>query len=116
MAIGVYFALSGLTGDKYDECIRRLKKAGAAHPTGRSYHSAFGPTDKLSVFDVWSSQASFERFGRTLMPILQELGVDPGKPEIMPIYNVIKPPAAKAKPKKRAPARAAATKRGGKRR
>ena len=114
MAIGIYFALSGMTADKYNDCIKRLKKAGAGHPTGRTYHASFGAADKLMVFDVWSSQASFDRFGRTLMPILQELGVEPGKPEVMPIHNVIKPP--KAAPKKRAPARRAGAKRGGKKR
>jgi hypothetical protein len=41
------------------------------------------------VFDVWDSQESFDRFGQTLMPILEELGVDVGKPEVMPIHNVI---------------------------
>ena len=30
------------------------------------------------VFDVWTSQEAFDRFAKTLMPILQQLGVDPG--------------------------------------
>jgi hypothetical protein len=41
------------------------------------------------VFDVWDSQQSFERFGETLMPIMKEIGVDPGQPQIMPIHNVV---------------------------
>jgi hypothetical protein len=114
MALGFYFGQSGLDVDKYNECIKRLKKAGAAHPTGRSYHSAFGPPDKLMIFDVWTSQAAFDKFGKTLMPILKELGAEPAPPTVMQIHNVIKPPAARAK--KRAPAKRAAMKRGGKRR
>jgi len=31
---------------------------------------------------VWDSQASFEAFGQHLMPILAELGIDPGEPRI----------------------------------
>jgi hypothetical protein len=45
------------------------------------------------VFDVWTSQAAFDKFGKTLMPILQQLGIDPGKPTVMPVHKVIVPPA-----------------------
>jgi len=114
MAIGVYVALSGMSTDKYRECTERLKQAGAAHPPGRSYHAAFGPPDKLAVFDVWSSQAAFDKFGQTLMPILQELGVDAGQLSVLEIHKVVKPPVArksksktKAKKKKAAPAKRA---------
>jgi hypothetical protein len=41
----------------------------------------------MMVFDVWDSQAEFDAFGATLMPILQEIGVDPGQPDVMPIHN-----------------------------
>jgi hypothetical protein len=41
------------------------------------------------VFDVWESMEAFERFGATLQPILQEIGVDPGAPEITPVHNVL---------------------------
>jgi hypothetical protein len=106
MAIGVYVALSGMSTDKYNECTKRLKQAGAAHPPGRSYHAAFGPSDKLAVFDVWSSQAAFDKFGKTLMPILQELGVDAGQLSVLEIHKVVRPPAArKSKKKKRAAVR-----------
>jgi hypothetical protein len=106
MAIGIYVALSGMSTEKYNECTKQLKQAGAAHPPGRSYHAAFGPPDKLAVFDVWSSQAAFDKFGKTLIPILQGLGLDPGQPSVLEIHKVIKPPVArKSKKKKRTAAR-----------
>ena len=104
MAIGIYFSGNGMSAAKYDECIKLLKKAGAGHPSGRSYHSAFGPKDNLMVFDVWSSQAAFDKFGKTLMPILQQLGINPGTPAVMPVHKVIVPPAKVAAPKKQAKA------------
>ena len=110
MAIGIYFSPAALQAEKYDECIRLLKKAGAGNPAGRSYHAAFGTKDKLMVFEVWTSQAAFDRFGKTLMPILQQLGVDPGQPMVMPIHKVIVP-AAKASPRKQAKATARRQKR-----
>jgi hypothetical protein len=32
---------------------------------------------------------SFDDFGQTLMPILNDVGVDPGEPSVAEIYNVI---------------------------
>ena len=102
MAIGVYFSPAAMSAAKYDECIKLLKKAGAGNPPGRSYHASFGQDDHLMVFDVWSSQAAFDKFGKTLMPILQQIGLDPGTPTVMPMHKVIVP-MAKA-PRKRAKA------------
>ena len=78
MALGLYFTpTTPMTAQKYDDCINRLKKAGAAHPAGRLYHAAFESSDGLTVFDVWTSQAAFDAFGQTLMPIMQEIGGSP---------------------------------------
>jgi len=96
MAIGIYFAPPSMSAALYGECVKRLQRAGAGHPTGRSFHASFGPPDKLMVFDVWTSQAAFDKFGKTLMPIMQELGIDPGQPQVMPINRVIVPPAKAA--------------------
>ena len=104
MAIGIYFAPAAMAAEKYGECIKLLRKAGAGNPSGRSYHASFGPKDKLMVFDVWTSQAAFDKFGKTLMPILQQIGVDPGQPSIMPVHKVIVPAAKGASPRKRAKA------------
>lgn len=89
MALGLYFMPSGFTKDKYDEAIRKLDDAGAGSPEGRSYHVAMESDGMIQVFDIWESQAEFERFGQTLLPILSELGVDPGQPSVATIHNVI---------------------------
>ena len=89
MAIGVYFHPAAMTAAQYDEAIRRLEAAGAGSPAGRVHHSCIGSDGSLMVYDVWESQESFEAFGATLMPILAEIGLDVGTPDIMPIHNVI---------------------------
>jgi len=110
MAIGIYFSPPAMSAAQYDECIKRLKKAGAGNPAGRSYHATFGPKDKLMVFDVWTSQKAFDRFGKTLMPIMQEMGLDAGQPMVMEMHKVILPAPKAAsvkaarKPAKKAPA------------
>jgi hypothetical protein len=38
---------------------------------------------------VWDSMESFEKFGETLVPIMNELGADPGQPQVAEIHNII---------------------------
>jgi hypothetical protein len=112
MALGIYFSpKTPMSARLYNECIKRLQKAGAGHPPGRIYHTSFGSPDNLAVFDVWTSQAAFDAFGETLMPILAQIGLDPGPPAVMPIHNVIVPPAPKAAAKKTAAKKSAPKKR-----
>ncbi|MGH8972739.1 MAG: hypothetical protein ACRD0C_05985 [Acidimicrobiia bacterium] len=89
MAIGIYFHPESMTASQYDEVISKLEAAGAGRPAGRLHHSCFGPDEHLMVYDVWDSQESFEAFGQTLMPILQEQGIKIGAPDVMPIHNMI---------------------------
>jgi len=64
-------------------------KGSCGSPPGRSYHCAFPGEKGLHVFDVWDSQESFDKFGETLMPIMAELGADPGEPQVVQIHNII---------------------------
>jgi hypothetical protein len=89
MAIGMYFTPTGFTKDKYDAAIEKLQEAGVGSPAGRTYHVALETPDGIAVYDTWESQDQFDAFGATLLPILAELGVDPGQPVVMPAHNVI---------------------------
>jgi hypothetical protein len=89
MALGFYFTPSSFTPARYDDAIRRLEAAGAGAPAGRLYHVALEADGLIQVFDIWDSQESFEAFGKTLLPIMAELGADPGKPQVMPVHNTI---------------------------
>ena len=89
MAIAMYFNPPSMSAAQYDDVIKRLEAAGQGTPKGRTHHSAFGTPDQLMVFDVWNSQEEFDAFGETLMPVLAEVGVDPGQPVVMPVHNQI---------------------------
>jgi hypothetical protein len=89
MALSFYFPSKSFSAEQYDDAISRLEAAGAGSPPGRSYHCAFSAGPNVHVFDVWDSQEAFEKFGETLMPILGELGADPGEPMVAEIHNVI---------------------------
>jgi len=89
MSFVVRFTPKAMSTAKYDEIIRRLEAAGASAPKGRLFHVAFGDQNELRVSDVWDTRENFDAFGATLMPILQEVGVDPGAPEFIDVYNSI---------------------------
>jgi len=85
----MYFTPSSFTPAVYDDVIKRLEAAGAGAPAGRRYHVALETDGLIQVFDIWDSMESFEAFGATLVPIMTELGADPGEPQVAPVHNVI---------------------------
>jgi hypothetical protein len=91
MSILVRFApASAVTTEQYDETISRLESDGGDFPPdGLEYHCAFIADGILRVSEVWDSQEKFEAFGARLMPLLAEIGIDPGKPEILQVHNTI---------------------------
>ena len=88
MAVGIYFSAS-MSPAQYDKAVQKLGQAGASTPKGRTYHAAFLEGDKLAVFDVWDSKEEFEAFGRTLMPVLKEVGIESPEPQIAEIHDII---------------------------
>jgi hypothetical protein len=89
MAITVLFTPASMNASQYDEIIKQLENAGASTPQGRLYHICFGAATSLRIMDVWESQDALMAFGQTLMPILQQLGVDPGPPEISEVHHTL---------------------------
>jgi len=74
---------------KYNEAVKKVEQAGASAPAGRLYHVSFGDKDNIRVSEIWDSKESFEKYGLILRPILGELGIDPGQPEIVEVFNII---------------------------
>lgn len=89
MPLALYFAPGSFTPERYDQTIKRLEAAGAGAPAGRLYHCAFETDGLIQVVDIWESQESFEAFGATLVPIMTELGAEPGPPQVAPVRNII---------------------------
>jgi hypothetical protein len=90
MSILIRFAPASLTAEQYDESVRRLEGAGAWPPDGLDYHVCFGTDGNLRVSEIWDSQEQLDAFGERLMPVLSEVGIDPGEPEVMEIHNIVR--------------------------
>ena len=91
MAFALYFQPADFSTSDYDEAARQLEAAGAGwgQVPGRTFHCAMASADgQVSVFDVWESMEQFEKFGETLVPIMQGLGADPGEPMVLTVHNL----------------------------
>ena len=86
----VRFTPASVTTEQYDETIQRLEKSGDWLPEGLEFHVAFESGGKFRVSEIWDSQAQFDAFGKQLMPILEDVGIDPGAPEMVEIHNIIR--------------------------
>ena len=90
MSVLIRFAPASLTAAQYDESIRKLEESGDFPPDGLDYHVCFGTDGNLRVSEIWDSQEQLDAFGERLMPILSEVGIEPGQPELMEIHNIVK--------------------------
>ena len=84
-----FTAAPNVTTDQYDETIHRLEESGDWLPEGLEYHVAFESGGKFRVSEIWDSREQFDKFGERLMPILKEVGIESGQPELLEIHNVI---------------------------
>ena len=92
MSIVVRFAPSAPPPtSQYDETIRRLEGDGGEFPPdGLEYHIAFLVDGGIRVSEIWDSREKWEAFGERLMPILADVGIEPGEPEVFEVHNIIR--------------------------
>lgn len=95
MPVVAVFQSPSLTKERYEESVRKLTdgksrlESPADWPVEGLLSHVAGQTDNgFRVVDVWESEDAFRRFGETLMPVLEELGVE-GKPEIYPAHTYV---------------------------
>jgi hypothetical protein len=86
----IRFAPPSLTAEQYDNAVRRLNEEGVFPADGLDYEICFGSGDKHKVSQVWDSKEQLDAFGARLMPILAELGINPGEPEVVEVHNIIR--------------------------
>jgi hypothetical protein len=91
MSILVRFAPASMTAEQYDQVVSRMEEAGSFPPDGLEYHVCFGSEGNLRVSEIWASQEQFEAFGERLMPAIDEAGISVSDPEILEIYNIVRP-------------------------
>jgi hypothetical protein len=93
--VPVVLVFEGITQEQYEQSIRRLTggksrmESPADWPVGGLLAHIPGQGEKgFRVVDVWESQEALDSFAATLMPILQDIGVE-GRPEIYPAHTYV---------------------------
>ena len=90
MSVLIRFVPASLTAAEYDESIRRLDAGGDFPPDGMEYHVCFGTEGNLRVSEIWDSREQLDAFAERLMPLLTEIGIEPGEPELVEVHNIVK--------------------------
>jgi hypothetical protein len=90
MSIVVRFNPESADSGQYDETISKLEAQGDFPPDGLDYHVAFTSGGDFFVSEIWDSREQFQAFGERLMPVLQEVGIDPGEPAVFDVHNIIR--------------------------
>jgi hypothetical protein len=93
--VAIVAVFEGVTQEQYEEAVRRLTNGKSRleslsdWPTeGVLSHTAGQAPNGFRVVDVWESEEAFGRFGETLLPILQDIGVE-SEPEVYPAHTFI---------------------------
>ena len=90
MSVLIRFAPAAMTAAEYDETVRKMEASGDFPPDGMDYHVCFGSEGSLRVSEIWDSKEQLDAFGERLMPVLAEVGIEPGTPELLEIHNIVK--------------------------
>ncbi len=95
MPVVVVMEVPSFTAERYEETVRRLTdgksrlESAADWPVeGLLSHAAGQGESGFRVVDVWESEEAFARFGETLMPIMESIGVE-GEPEVYPAHTFV---------------------------
>ena len=90
MSILVRFSPPSKTAEQYDSIVERLYKEGVHPDPGLELELCFGSGDQMKVSLLFDSIEHFESFGAKIGPVLSEMGMDAGEPEIIKLHKVIR--------------------------
>lgn len=90
MSVLIRIAPRSLTRQQYDEVRRRLEEAGDWPADGCDIHVLFGSEGNLRVSEIWDSQEQLDAFGERLRPVVEDVGIEMGEPELLEVHNIVR--------------------------
>ena len=89
MSIVVRYPPSNMTKAQYEAVHDALTGAGDWPTDGCQLHVCFGDENDMRVSEVWESREKFEAWGETVMPRIEEAGIQmSGEPEVLEVHNL----------------------------
>jgi hypothetical protein len=91
MAVLVIADSPGTTVEQYEAVSRAIgfRDPDFEVPAGLISHTAGIDDEGVLIVDVWESAEDFERLMQQAVPAMQEVGVPPMEPRILPVHNRI---------------------------
>jgi hypothetical protein len=89
MALAVTYRPRSMDVVEYTQALEQLERLGMGSPRGRKVHVCFGAGIDLRVFSVWDTEADLLEFQSALVPVVDEIGLDLGSPEVEEVQNII---------------------------
>jgi hypothetical protein len=87
MSVVVRYPASNMTKGQYEAVRNALTEAGHWPTDGCQLHVCFGEENDMRVSEVWESREKFEAWGETLMPRIEEAGIQmSGEPEVFEVH------------------------------
>ena len=90
MSILVRFSPPSMTAEQYDAILARLTEEGIQPAPGLELEVCYGAGDQMKVSLLFDSQEELDAFGERRAPILEEMKLDPGAPEVFEVHNIIR--------------------------
>jgi steroid delta-isomerase-like uncharacterized protein len=89
MEIAIQFKPKSMSSAQYEDVLKKLEDNGDGNPDGRLYHFCYGDKNNLKIFGIWNRKDDFENFGQKLIPVLKQVGIEPGEIEVYELYSSI---------------------------
>ena len=83
MSVLARFSPPSMTAEKYDELVSLLYSKGVHPAEGLELEVCYGSGDQMKVSVLFDTIEQLEAFGNKIKPLFEEIGFDPGEPEIV---------------------------------
>ena len=90
MSILARFAPPSMTAEKYNELVALLYAKGVHPADGLELEVCYGTGDQMRVSVLFDTPEQLESFAQKIKPLFDEIGFDPGEPEIVGVHKVIR--------------------------
>jgi hypothetical protein len=90
MSVLVRFSAPSMTAAQYDAIVARCYEEGVHPAPGLELEVYFGSGYQMKVTELFDSKQHLDAFSARLAPILEEMGMDPGEPEVIEVHNIIR--------------------------
>ena len=85
MSVLIGFAPASLTAQQH-VVVKPVRRKNTCSPEASD---TLGSDGKLLISEIWDSREQLEAFSQRLLPVLAQVGIKPGEPEVIEIHSIV---------------------------